>query len=125
MGETDSPAFVTQVETALERELSRSIMRGNAQPERRKLSKGEALVRAEGTREALFLLLYCVIAVEVDGSGSPRSGLARILGERALLESGVRTSTLVAVTPYRLSVASVDRMYHKILEISRSHRRES
>lgn len=124
-GETDSPAFVTQVETALERELSRSIMRDNVQPERRKLSKGEALVRQGDRGEALFLLLDGVIAVEVDGKRLAEIGPGAILGERALLEGGIRTSTLVAVTPCRLSVASADRIDHKVLEeISRGHRRE-
>jgi hypothetical protein len=43
-GAEDSPAFVTEVETALERELSQTIMRGGAKPKVRKLKTGEALV---------------------------------------------------------------------------------
>ena len=43
-GETDSPALVTEVETALERELSAAIMRGGAKPAIRKLREGRTLV---------------------------------------------------------------------------------
>jgi Cyclic nucleotide-binding domain len=124
-GTTDSPAFVTEVETALERELSHTIMRGGAKPERRNLSRGEKLVEQGERGEALFLLLDGVLAVDVDGERLAELGPGAILGERALLEGGTRTSTLVAVTPCRLSVASADQIDPKVLEeISRGHRRE-
>ena len=42
-GDQDSPALVTEVESALERELSKSLMRGDAKPEVRKLAKGDTL----------------------------------------------------------------------------------
>ncbi len=125
-GETDSPAFVTQVESALERELSRTIMRGSQKPARRKLAEGETLVEQGKPGDALFLLLDGVLAVEVNGERIAEVGPGAVLGERALLEGGTRTSTLRAVTPCRIAVASADRMEPKILEeISRGHRRES
>ena len=39
-GDTDSPAMVSEIETALERQLSLQIMRGGAQPELRRLRRG-------------------------------------------------------------------------------------
>ncbi len=44
-GEQDSPAVVAAVESALERSLSTSIMRGGAKPRIRTIAEGEALVR--------------------------------------------------------------------------------
>ena len=43
-GDEDSPALVTTVETALERELSTAIMRGGEKPKVRKLKEGQVLV---------------------------------------------------------------------------------
>lgn len=66
-GEQDSPALVTQVETALERQLATSIMRAGTEPEIRKVKKGKALVEQGQPGEELFLLLDGVLSVEVDG----------------------------------------------------------
>ena len=99
-------------------------MRGGSAPERRGGRWRDAREQGEAGRGAVPAL-DGVLAVEVDGEPLTEIGPGAIVGERALLEGGRRTSTLVAVTPCRLSVASVDRMDHKILEeISRSHRRE-
>ena len=43
-GDEDSPALVTAVETALERELSATIMRGGEKPKIRKVKEGQVLV---------------------------------------------------------------------------------
>ncbi len=43
-GDVDSPALVTAIESALERRLSATIMRGGAAPKVRKLAEGKALV---------------------------------------------------------------------------------
>jgi len=124
-GDTDSPTFVTQVESALERELSRTIMRGTEKPGRRRLAEGETLVEQGESGDALFLLLDGVLAVEVDDERIAEVGPGAVLGERALLEGGTRTSTLRAVTPCRVAVASAGHMEPTVLEeISRGHRRE-
>ena len=46
-GDEDSPALVTAVETALERELAANIMRGGEKPSVRKLKQG-ALLTEQG-----------------------------------------------------------------------------
>lgn len=103
-GEADSPAVVAAAETAMERELSRVLMSGDAKLARRTLKEQETLVEqgAEGTD--LFLLLDGVLGVEVEGEQIAEMGPGTMLGERAALEGGIRTATLRALTPCRLAV---------------------
>src|ERR1700730_7668609 len=124
-GAEDSPAFVTEVETALERELSQTIMRGGAKPKMRKLKTGEALVEQGQSGEELFLLLDGVLSVEVDGKALAEVGPGAILGERALLEGGKRTATMRTLTPARVAVATADQISPDALaELATGHRRE-
>ena len=124
-GAEDSPAFVTEVETALERELSQTIMRGGTKPKIRQLKQGEALVQQGESGDELFLLLDGVLAVEVDAKALAEVGPGAILGERALLESGKRTATLRALTPARVAVANADQISPDALaELAAGHRRE-
>jgi CRP-like cAMP-binding protein len=52
-------------------------------------------------------------------------GPGALLGERALLEGGRRTSTLRAVTPCKVAVAAAEALDRDALsEVSRGHRRE-
>ncbi|MDQ6748279.1 MAG: cyclic nucleotide-binding domain-containing protein [Candidatus Dormibacteraeota bacterium] len=124
-GDEDSPALVTQVETALEHELSTSIMRGGAKPDIRKLKAGQVLV-AEGEPGAeMFLLLDGVLSVEAGGNLLAHLGPGVVVGERALLESGRRTSTLKAVTPAKVAVIGADAVDPELLtQLSTHHRRE-
>jgi hypothetical protein len=123
-GEEDSAAVVTEAETALERQLSLSIMGGN-RPEIRTLPSGSTLVTQGELGHELFLLLDGVLVVEVDGKELAEVGPGAILGERAVLEGGTRTSTLRAVTPIKVAVASADRIDPAALaQVSEGHRRE-
>jgi hypothetical protein len=124
-GDEDSRALVTTAETALERELSHLIMRGDAKPKIKKLRKGKALTKQGEPGDEVFLLLDGVLAVEVDGKSLAELGPGAILGERAVLEGGLRTSTLRAVTKCKVAVASADRVDPDALtELSKGHRRE-
>jgi len=60
-------------------------------------------VRQGQTGSDLYLVLDGVIRVDRDGAQRAEYGPGAILGERAHLETGVRTSTLVAVTPCRVA----------------------
>jgi CRP-like cAMP-binding protein len=52
-------------------------------------------------------------------------GPGAILGERALLEGGVRTSTLRAATPARVAVVSAEDVDEAALpELARTHKAE-
>jgi cyclic nucleotide-binding protein len=103
-GDADSPAFVAAAESALERELSQTLMSGEVKFERRKLDEGETLVEQGAEGHDLFLLLDGVLGVEVDGESVAEMGPGTMLGERASLEGGIRTATLRAVTPCRVAV---------------------
>jgi cyclic nucleotide-binding protein len=124
-GDDDSPALVTTVETALERELSTQIMRGGEKPKVRKLKEGQVLVEKGQNGHELYLLLDGVLSVDVDGESVGDLGPGAIVGERALLEEGRRTATLRAATKARVAVANVDQIdIEKLRELSEGHRRE-
>ncbi len=103
-GDVESPAVVAAAESALERELSRSLLSGDVDFQRRKLDEGEVLVEQGSEGHDLYLLLDGVLGVEVDGELVAEMGPGTMLGERASLEGGVRTATLRAITPCRLAV---------------------
>jgi Cyclic nucleotide-binding domain len=124
-GDEDSPALVTAVETALERELAGTIMRGGEKPKVRKLKEGSVLVEQGQLGHELYLLLDGVLRVEVDGESVAELGPGAVLGERAILEGGRRTSTLRALTPVRVAVADATQLdLEKLHEVSEGHRRE-
>ena len=103
-GDEESEAVVAAAETALERELSRTLLSGDAKLPRRKLEEGEVLVEQGAPGDDLYLLIDGVLAVEVDGEEVAEMGPGTMLGERASLEGGVRTATLRALTPCRVAV---------------------
>jgi hypothetical protein len=103
-GGEESEAFVTEAESALERQLSREFMKGRAAPERRKLNPDETLVEQGEAGTELYLLLDGVLTVEVDGEKIAEIGPGAILGELAVLEGGKRKATLRARTHCRVGV---------------------
>jgi hypothetical protein len=121
-GARESPAIVTAVETALERELSRIII--GSDPPFRRLRPGDTLVRQGDPGDELFLLFDGVLAVEQDGQTVVEVGPGAILGEMALLEGGRRTATLRAVTRCRVAVVPGDRVDREALTEVARHRRE-
>ncbi len=124
-GDQDSAALVTAVETALERELSAQLMRGAGKPRIRRLAAGDTLVRQGERGSEVFLLLDGVIRVERDGERLAEYGPGAMLGERAHLEGGLRTSTLTAVTACRVASAEASQLDGAALtELSAGHRRE-
>lgn len=124
-GSGDSPAVVTEAETELERELSRRVMKSKAALKRRSLQPDETLVNQGDKGRDLFLVLDGVLAVEVDGSPVAEVGPGALLGERALLESGVRTSTLRATTRCRVAVLEAGQIdLEELRQVSAGHRRE-
>ena len=104
-GDLDSPALVTSVETALERELSSMLMRSGRKPDVTKHAAGTTIVRQGEPGDRLLVLLDGVLGVEVDGKELAQIGPGAVLGERAVIEHGFRTSTLRAHT--KCTVASI------------------
>ena len=125
-GDQDSSALVTVVETALEKSLSEQLMSGAPKPRIQRMKPGATLVRQGEAGSEVFLLLDGVLRVEHDGERLAEYGPGAMLGERAALEDGRRTSTLVAVTPCRVAAVQADQLERAALhELSKDHRRES
>lgn len=124
-GDNDSPALTTQVESALERQLSVQLMRGGQRPKVREVEAGEVITEQGEPGRELFLVLDGVIRVEVKGERIAEYGPGSMHGERALLEGGRRTSTLRAVTDCKLATADAHHLDREALvELSTGHRRE-
>ena len=124
-GDEDSPAMVTEVETLLERHLQERIMRGDHEPEVRRVAEGSTLVDQGTEGGELFLLLNGILVVEVDGEKIAEVGPGAVLGERAALEGGTRTATLRAVTDCKVAAVPSDGIdREKLAELSTGHRRE-
>jgi CRP-like cAMP-binding protein len=100
-------------------------MRGGAKPSIRKIKAG-AVITEQGTPgEELFLVLDGVVRVEVDGERIAEYGPGSLHGERALLEGGLRTSTIRSVTACKLAVVpGADLDSEALVELSKGHRRE-
>ncbi len=123
-GEQDSPALVVEAESDLERQMSHDIMRGG-RPEVRRLRAGEVLTRQGEAGDELFLVLDGVLEVAVDGVALAQVGPGAVLGERALLEGGTRTSTLTAATKVAVAVAGRDAVdLERLRDLAGTHRRE-
>jgi CRP-like cAMP-binding protein len=75
--------------------------------------------------DRVFVLLDGVIIVEVGGEPLAALGPGVVLGERAVLEGGVRTSTLRAATTCKVASVPGDQLDRSALtELSTGHRRE-
>ena len=115
-GDEESEAFITQAESALERELSRWLMSKAETPGRRNFDPGEVLVEQGERSDDLYLLLDGVLGVEVDGDEVAEIGPGAVLGERAVLEGGNRTATLRARTRCRVVVVPAELLDRGSLE---------
>ncbi len=107
-GDEESEAVVAAAESALERELTRTLLSGDAELYRRKLGEGAVLVTQGAPGDKLYLVLDGVLGVEVDGEQVAEMGPGTMVGERAALEGGVRTATLRALTPCRVAVVPAE-----------------
>jgi CRP-like cAMP-binding protein len=124
-GSQDSEAFVTVVESALERSLSKQVMSGAAKVKIINVGPGTSIVRQGEKGSDVYLILDGVVRVEVDGERITEYGPGALLGERALLESGTRTSTLMAVTKCRVASVAASALDRSALEqLSTGHHRE-
>jgi hypothetical protein len=123
--ERDREALVTEVESQVERQLSTDIMRGGAKPEIRRLPNGSLLTRQGDPGDELYLVLDGVAVVEVDGRAVAELGPGAVVGERAILEEGLRTSTVRATTALRVAVARRDAIdVDRLRALAETHRRE-
>ena len=120
-GAEDSDAFVTQAESALERQISADLMQRGATVGRRKLAQDETLVE-EGAPADELLVLDGVLAA-VGGEEIAQVGPGAILGEGAVVGGGKRNATLRACTPARVAVIAADQIDREALETLAAGRR--
>jgi hypothetical protein len=121
-GGEDTHAFVSSVETELERSLAASVMQGGGELLRCRLDPSEILVEQGAAGEDLFVLLDGLLDVEIDGKIVAQVGPGAMVGELAAFEGGVRTATLRAATRcrlVRLSPAQISRYERSELALSR------
>ena len=119
----ERPIVVADAEPAIERSLSGQVMASG--PDIRELPEGAALTRQGEPGEELYLVLDGMFSVDVDGVVVAEVGPGAIVGERAALERGTRTSTVTASTPARVAAVSVDSFDRDVLaEVAAGHRRE-
>lgn len=122
-GAEDSDAFVTQAESALERQCSANLMRRGATLGRRKLKPEETLVEQGEFGDELYLLLDGVLAAEVEGEEIAQVGPGAILGEGVVVRAGRRNATLRARTPVRVAVIAAEEIDRRALETLAAGRR--
>jgi hypothetical protein len=120
-GGQDSEALVTQIESALERELSKVII--DSKPQFRRLNADKTLVEQGDAGDDIFLLFDGVMRVEKDGEAIAELGPGALLGELAGLSDGRRTATLRAVTACRVAVVAKERLDREALESVAASRR--
>lgn len=118
-------AKVSHVESPTERDLSLDIMGGGGKPQLRRFKVGDTLFRQGETGSEVMLILDGMVQVAVDGQDVAEAGPGSVLGERAALEGGVRTATVVAVTPVRVAVTHPTELDPQSLkEVAMLHHRE-
>ena len=118
-GSEDSAAVVTAVESALERDLSLEIMRGEGKRNPQRLSPTDLLVEQGETGASsniVYLVLDGVIEVIVDGEVVGELGPGAIVGERAQLEGRGRTASLRAKTAAKVVGVPGEELNRQVLE---------
>jgi hypothetical protein len=122
-GSYDSAPLVTAAESALERELSATILRGNAKPKIRTLDAGATLTTQGEAATDVYVVMDGVFAVDIDGAEVAEIGPGAVVGERAALEGGRRTATLRATTRARVAAITPDQLNPEALESLAASRR--
>jgi hypothetical protein len=124
-GDEDSDALVSVVESALETALSAQLMQGGGKRRIEKLPAGSVLVQEGEPGTEVLLVLDGIVRVERGGERLAEYGPGALLGERAHLEDGIRTSSNIAVTPCRVAFFEAEQLDRAHLEeLSAGHRRE-
>lgn len=114
---------MARVESEMERALSNDLM--SLRPDVRRLARGDLLTRQGEVGDEIHLVLDGMLEVEVDGRIVAEVGPGAIVGERAALEHGLRTSTVRAITPGRVATVSVDPLdAGHLAAVATVHRRE-
>ena len=124
-GDEDSEALVSAVESALETSLSAQLMQGGGKRRIERFPAETILFKEGEPGTEVLLILDGIVRVEREGERLAEYGPGALLGERAHLEGGIRTSSNIAVTPCRVALFEADLIERSHLEeLSAGHRRE-
>lgn len=116
-------ALIAEVESQVERDLSRAVM--SAKPKMVNIGRGSKLIEQGQPGEALYLILDGMLEVDVDGEPVAELGPGALVGERAILETGRATATVTARTPVRAARIPAEVIDRTELEkVAKGHRRE-
>lgn len=122
-GDEERPAIIAAVESAMERSLSAVLM--GEKPRIEKLPVGDALTTQGEPVTDVYLILDGMLVVDVDGETVAELGPGAIVGERASLEAGLRTSTVRASTPVTYATVPASALpTDDLREVASTHRRE-
>jgi hypothetical protein len=124
-GSYDSERLTTAAESALERELQSTILRGGAKPKTRTLEPGALLTTQGEEATDVYLVMDGLFSVEIDGQDVAEIGPGAVVGERAALEGGKRTATLKATTRARVASIAPDQLNREALEALRDTRKSA
>ncbi len=115
--------LMSEVESQVERDLSSAVMSGK--PDLHEIGEGETLIEQGRPGGSIYLILDGMLRVSVDGEEVAELGPGAIVGERAVLEGGLATATVVAMTKVRAAAIPASELDEGALaEIAAGHRRE-
>ena len=121
--DVQAEALIAEVESAIERSVSKELMSGDRTI--RKLEAGTELTSQGEPGDELYLVLDGVFEVEVDGEIIAELGPGAIVGERAIIEGGPRTSTVRTVTLAKVAATGPEGIDRDALaQVAAGHRRE-
>jgi len=119
----DHTPLVAQVASPTEREFSKDLMA--SEPSFRNVEVGETLTVQGDPGDELYLVIDGVFDVGVDGERIAEVGPGAIVGERAILEGGVRSATVRARTAARVAVQpAISADSATLVAIASDHREE-
>ena len=119
----DRKILMADVESQIERKLSKTVMSGR--PNLIRIEEGSDLIEQGQRGGTIQLILDGMLRVSVDGEEVAELGPGAIVGERAVLEGGTATATVTAMTPVRVAVIPSDALDRSALEeVASGHHRE-
>ena len=83
-----------ELQTGVENDLARRILRGGRRPRVRKVKAGQVLIHEGEPGKTMFLLLDGRLSVIVGGEVLAELGPGSVVGERAVVDAGLQTSTV-------------------------------
>jgi hypothetical protein len=120
----ERPVLMSGVESQVERELSVAVMRTKHSLVR--VDDGAVLIQQGQPGGSIYLILDGMLRVIVDGDEVAELGPGAIVGERAVLEGGTATATVIARTPVRAARIPAEMIERRALkQVAAIHRRES